>query len=316
MSGIQAVGLGLATVDILIRLEHMPSWDKTASVDNAALEGGGMAATAMVAAARLGIETGYIGITGNDALGEFKIKGLEKEHVDVSRICIQEGPDPHVVVVYVDSRSGERMFAPVKGWDNTSLELENEDMAYIKQADVLLIDGSFREAELTACKWMHESQGTVVFDAGSVPRNSSFEMGFLNNTDILIAGSGYAQSYTGINDIYKACAALRELGPDTVIQTEGAQGCYTVSQEEQFHTPAFNVDVIDTTGAGDVFHGAYIAGFLKGFSIQDNALFSSAVSALKCMSIGGRSGIPCWEAVLDFLQKQDITFPSSARKNV
>jgi sugar/nucleoside kinase (ribokinase family) len=98
--------------------------------------------------------------------------------------------------------------------------------------------------------------------------------------------------------------AALDVGPQVVVQTEGDEGCYTVSRNEQFHTPAFDCPVIDTTGAGDVFHGAYIVGLLQGWTLQQCALFSTAVASMKCGSLGGRAGIPHYDQVLDYLGKK------------
>jgi len=96
------------------------------------------------------------------------------------------------------------------------------------------------------------------------------------------------------------------MGPRIFVETVGEEGSYTVTADERFHTPAFQVDVVDTTGAGDVFHGAYIVGLLHGWNVRQVALFSTAVSAIKCTKLGGRAGIPGFEGTLAFLQERGI----------
>ena len=120
-------------------------------------------------------------------------------------------------------------------------------------------------------------------------------------SDILICGTGFGPALSGESDLWRAGAAMLALGPRIVVQTEGADGCYTVTREERFHTPAFCVPVVDTTGAGDVFHGAYAAALLRGWDARRAALFSSAVSAIKCQRLGGRPGCPRFEDVMQFL---------------
>jgi sugar/nucleoside kinase (ribokinase family) len=122
----------------------------------------------------------------------------------------------------------------------------------------------------------------------------------------LISGSGFAQALTGVPDTFEACAATLELGPRLVVQTDGRQGSYTVTAGDRFHTPAFEVEVLDTTGAGDVFHGAYLVGLLHGWDLRRIALFSTAVSAIKCAKLGGRAGIPRYEEALAFLKERGI----------
>jgi sugar/nucleoside kinase (ribokinase family) len=124
--------------------------------------------------------------------------------------------------------------------------------------------------------------------------------------DVLITGEGFARALTGIDDIWQAGRAVLDLGPHTFVETVGERGCYTITADEQFHTPAFQVDVVDTTGAGDVFHGAYIVAMKQGWSPRDCAQFSTAVSAIKCMQLGGRAGIPTFEQTMAFLREHGI----------
>jgi sugar/nucleoside kinase (ribokinase family) len=124
--------------------------------------------------------------------------------------------------------------------------------------------------------------------------------------DVLITGEGYARSLTGIDDIWQAGRAVLGRGPRIFVETVGERGSYTVTADEEFHTPAFQVDVVDTTGAGDVFHGAYIVAMMHGWGPRACAVFSTAVSALKCTVLGGRAGIPTLEQTLAFLRTRGI----------
>jgi ribokinase len=130
--------------------------------------------------------------------------------------------------------------------------------------------------------------------------------------DVLITGEGYARGLTGIDDIWTAGRAVLEWGPRIFCETVGAEGSFTFTAPyegrpgEAFHTPAFEVDVVDTTGAGDVFHGAYIVGLIHGWSPRQCAQFSTAVSAIKCTVLGGRAGIPSFDETLAFLADHGI----------
>jgi ribokinase len=133
----------------------------------------------------------------------------------------------------------------------------------------------------------------VVMDASATNRPIPDGMRRLvGTTDYLVCGSGFGHQLTGETDSRRAGRAMLELGPRVVVQTEGKNGCYTTSRDQHFHTPAFEVDVIDTTGAGDVFHGAYLVGLAKQWELQRTAAFASAVAALHCTVLGNRQGIP------------------------
>jgi ribokinase len=123
-------------------------------------------------------------------------------------------------------------------------------------------------------------------------------------TDVLICGSGFVQALAGVADFWQAAEAVRRMGPQIVVQTEGEQGSNTATATEHFHTPAFKVDVVDTTGAGDVFHGAYLFGLVQGWDLGRIARFASATAALKCMHLGGRAGTPGYNEVEKFLIRQ------------
>jgi len=154
---------------------------------------------------------------------------------------------------------------------------------------------------------MHDANKTVLYDGGTTNRPvPERTRRVLEHVDVLICGSGFAQNLTGLSDTWEAAEAALEVGPRIVVQTEGADGSYTVTADDRFHTPAFPIEVIDTTGAGDVFHGAYLVGLLHGWNLRDVARFSAAVSSLKCGKLGGRAGIPTFDETLAFLRDRDI----------
>ena len=130
----------------------------------------------------------------------------------------------------------------------------------------------------------------------------------VRRVDILICGSGFGLSLTGKRDLGEAGKAMLAMGPTIVVQTEGEKGSYTTTAETSFHTPAFKVDVIDTTGAGDVFHGAYLVGLLHGWELQKTARFATAVSAIQCTTLGGRVGIPTYADTIAFLRQRGCDF--------
>jgi sulfofructose kinase len=304
---VRVVGLGLATVDVLIRFKELPVWDKPTSAEQFALEGGGMSATGTVAAARLGMAAGFIGTFGTGLLGDLKLHSLSDRGVDVSRAVHRKNPEGTIVLVYVNDE-GERMFCGVRGPKQAEIRPEELDRPYLTGADYLLIDGCESKAALAAARWMREAGKTVIFDGWktSDKLGPSFHE-IMPYVDILICGSGFAPSLTGRQDLHEAGRAALALGPKIVVQTEGSDGCYTATADEEFHTPAFPVQVVDTTGAGDVFHGAFIVGLSRGWSLRQIALFSTAVSAVKCTRLGGRAGIPTFEETLAFLAERGVT---------
>jgi len=300
------VGLGLATLDILIRLGDLPTWEHGVGCSAVGLDGGGPVGTACVAAARLGAHVGYIGTSGNDQLSMLKQQSFQDAGVDLTCLARREAPENQVVVVYVNQETGERVFSSLHSFNNLPLQVEELEPAYITSASFLHLDGTHPEAARQAAKWMHAAGTQISLDCAKSDGQTIWGelRALVPFSDILISGSGFGRAFTGYTDLWQASEAMLALGPQIVVQTEGRDGCYTLTKEDRFHTPAFEVDVVDTTGAGDVFHGAYLVGLLHGWDLRTVALFATAAAAIKCTSLGGRKGIPSFEETLAFLHQR------------
>jgi len=304
---LDVIGLGLATLDVLVRHKEMPTWQQGTRLAAIGFDGGGWVATAMVAAARLGARVGFVGTAGTDTAAELKLRSMVDCGIDLSHLVRRPGPDDAVVLVHVHSETGERVFSVMQEGPRNPLGIDEIDRAYITSAAYLLVDGFHPGAQLEAAKWMQAAGGTVVMDGGAADRPiSEYRRALVPHVDVLITGEGFAAGLTGKTDICEAGAAILGMGPRVFVETVGPRGCFTITKHERFLTPAFPIDVVDTTGAGDVFHGAYIVGLLHGWNLAQVAQFSSAVSAIKCMRLGGRVGIPSFEETLAFLKARGI----------
>lgn len=311
MDDLDIVGLGMATLDVLVRLKDMPTWERGSRMSAFSFDGGGPVATAMVAAARLGAKVGFIGTAGNDESADIKIRSLTRYGVDVSHLMRRPTPEMQVVLVCVHEETGERVFSGLQRFWDWSLRPEELDRYYITSARFLHLDGSHPEAAQQAAIWMHKAGKLVMYDGAKVGTRARPPMGdLIQHVDILICGSGFAQALTGADGIWEAGRAALKIGPRIVVQTEGEDGAYTVTANDEFHTPAFKVNVVDTTGAGDVFHGAYLVGLLRGWDLRRTALFATAVAAIKCGALGGRAGIPSYDQAIAFLRERGIEIES------
>ena len=142
---------------------------------------------------------------------------------------------------------------------------------------------------------------TVVLD-GDTLRDGIDEL--IGLTDVLIASSNFAVRFTGETDSEKQLSRLHSLGPEIVGITLGADGCILMHGDTVLREPGFQVDVVDTTGAGDVFHGAFIYGLLEDWTLEKTARFANATAAMKCRKLGGRAGIPNLVEVIEFMELQ------------
>jgi len=303
MTSLDVVGLGMATLDVLLRLADLPTWERASAVREFGLDGGGPVATACAAAARLGARVGYVGTAGNDEAAELKLRSLRESGVDLSRLIVRPRREDQVIIVYVNETTGERLFAGVDGFGCDPVRPEELDRGYLTSARYLHLDGSHPAAALQAARWMHEAGRQVCLDGhktGGRPASPE-TVELVREVDVLISGSGFARSLTGEDDPRRAAEAVLAVGPRLVVETDGENGCLTTTADQHFHTPAFAVEVVDTTGAGDVFHGAYLVGLLRGWDLRTVARFASAAAALSCTKLGGRHGIPTSAEVEAFL---------------
>ena len=306
---LQIVGIGMATIDILARMQQLPGWDRGAQLDDLSLDGGGPVGTALVAAARLGARVGYLGTAGNDEAAELKLRLLSQYGVDTSQVVRRPTTEMQMILVCVKAESGERVFSGTPRTGSFPLQPDEISRAYVEQARYLHLDGFHMQAALQAAEWMHAAGGTVMLDAAKSDGSVSDDLRELvRRSDIVISGAGFAKALTGFEDLAQAAPAVLVNGPRIFVETLGELGCYTATSGEQFQTPAYSVDVVDTTGAGDVFHGAYLVGLLHGWDLQHIAQFASATAAIKCTHLGGRRGIPSYAEVIRFLAQRQSNF--------
>jgi ribokinase len=297
------IGLGMASLDILVRAPEPGAWHMGIPLDGLTIEGGGMACNAMVAAQRLGAATAFIGTFGSDRLGQLKLQALQESGVDTRLVIRREGPDDQVVLVHVNSATGERSFYPLAAPGRRLIQTAELDQAALVQARYLLVDTTHPAAALQAARWMHTAGKQVMLDANAHHGPPAAEVHQLvRETDFLVCSSGFLQALTGQSGLEQAAAQALALGLRVVVQTEGAQGSHTFTRQESFHTPAVPIAVVDTTGAGDAFHGAFLVGLLRGWDLPEIARFSSAAGALACRALG-RSRFPTIDEVYALMGK-------------
>jgi ribokinase len=291
------VGLGHCTLDILGIIDHYPPVNHKTPIKNFSLQGGGPVATALVTLARFGVKTALISILGNDLIGRVIIEGLEQEGINLERLRVIESRQSPVSFIAVEITTGYRNIFWTRG-ELPPLELIEADKDFISRAQVLHLDGILIEPSLIAAKWAKEADCRIVLDAGSV-REGMDEL--VRKCDILIASENFAEGFTGKQNPAQAASGLKSLGPEIVVITLGERGCYSFSPEGELYIPGYKVKVVDTTGAGDVFHGAFLYGMLQGWPLPMILRFANAAAALKCTGIGGRNPIPTLEQTLSMI---------------
>ena len=296
------VGIGRPCIDILTIVEKLPKPDSGSGILDFSRQGGGNVATAMVAAARLGAEVGYIGLSGGCLNGKFIREDFEYNNVDISHgITVEDKPSDFAIILSDLETKGRSIL--YKGGGIRRIETGDLDKDYITGADILHLEGC-GEPEKTAALWMKEAGKRVAYD---VANYSEQIVNFTPYIDIFVASEFYYKAAFGesvsIGDYEKNCKIIAESGPEIVVVTLGAKGCVGYTKNEGFFVEeGLKVKVNDTLGAGDVYHGAFLAGLIKGFNVRETAKFANAVSAVKIGYIGGRAGIPTFETVDNFMK--------------
>lgn len=294
------VGLGQCCVDYLAIIEKYPDVNEKREVNKLTIQGGGPVATAMVTLSRLGASTAFIGKISDDYFGTLIKDSLTEEHVNIDYIVEEKGGSSQFAFIVIEKETGKRTIF----WSRPSvapLKPDEINKDVIKSARILHLDELMIEGSLEAARCAREAGVTVVVDAGSL-REGSLEL--IKWADYVIASEDFAKHYYKSNDPKAAAMDLLKLGSMAVVVTLGDKGSITVSGESCFYQPAFKVKVVDTTGCGDVFHGAFIFGLLKKWDVKKIIRFASATAALKCRSIGGRTSIPDLREVQEFLKNK------------
>lgn len=288
-STVDVVGLGLNAMDTICIVPAFPLPNTKTHLREVRIEPGGQVATALTTCVRLGLQARYIGSVGNDHWGKAQLASLREENLEV-QVREVEGKTSQVAIILLEEGIGERTIL----WRrDPALRYPVEELhrELITGARILHLDGCDTAAALQAARWARGAGIPVVIDIDEIYDDSTHEL--LRLVDYLIASHDFAQDPRELAGRY---------GCPVVGITRGAEGAVFLNHGKLMRSPAFKVPVVDTTGAGDVFHGGFIYGLLQNWDLQDIVRFAHAVAAMKCMRIGARRGIPRLSEVQEFLK--------------
>ena len=299
------IGIGVVAVDDLLYLDHFPQPNEKINVKMAQRQGGGLTGTALVAAARQGAKSAYCGRLGNDALSLYSLQELEREGVDTSPSQFCVGNKPSHSIILVDMSCGSRtIISNLEGFSEPDCMVITEDL--IVSSRVLFIDYLSHQAGLQAASLARAHGIPVVADLelASLPEVDSF----LSVVDHLIIGIDLAGAITQEQNVEEMVRKIANPQRAACVVTAGANGCwYSEYGGEVYHFPAYKVNVVDTTGCGDVFHGVYAAALARGEPVSQAVQVASASAAIKATRPGGREGIPDLASVEAFLETYETT---------
>ncbi len=294
------VGIGANVFDTLFNIGTYPKEDTKTRATAMKTAGGGPVATGLVAAQKLGVDTAYIGNLSDDNAGKFLKEDFEKYGVNTDLIDVKSGYRTFSSVLWLCADTATRTCVFDKG-NLPALELSCEQKEAIKAADILMVDGNEMSAALEAAKIARENGTKVLYDCGGLYENVDKLLSF---TDIMIPSEEFSIGHTGAKTAEEAAVKLFETyKPEVVVVTQGKNGGLIYDGKDIIHYPIYPANVVDSNGSGDVFHGAFAAAVVKGYSYLKCCHFSSAVSAIKCMGLGARESVPDFETTKNYLKE-------------
>jgi sulfofructose kinase len=285
---VDVVGLGLNATDTVIRVREFPALGGKEKLLSSSIQAGGQVATALVTCQRLGIRARYIGKVGDDYAGRFQLASLKREGIDVRYTRTARRTPNQIAVIIVDQKTGERTVF----WDrhpNLGVSPEQFSPTAICTARILHLDGCDVEACCQAARWAKASGIPVVADLDTVYKKVERLFPLI---DYLIASANFLPALTGDDDPFRVLEYMsREFHIPAAGMTLGRDGALLYTQGRYVYSPGFVVETVDTTGAGDVFHGAFVFGLLAGWDVDRILDFSNAMAGLNCTKLGARGGI-------------------------
>ncbi len=299
---IDVMGIGCVVLDSVGVVNDFPAPDEKTRVFELQQTCGGPAASAMVACHRLGLEPILIAKTGDDEPGRRVREMLAAEGLDTSHLIEGYDQDSMQGFCFAEKGTGRRIIYYYRS-RLALMKPAQIDVSLLKRTRVLLVDGLELPVAAYAAEIVRGAGGVTVMDAGSVRPGVEH---VLPHIDYLVASWMFARDLTGKETPEAALEALRWSGYHrAVVITLGEEG-YLAGRGglPAFRGEAFKVRAVDTTGAGDAFHGGFCVGMAKGWPLEQTCEFAAAVAAMKCRMAGGQAGLPRWDEVIDFLNER------------
>jgi sulfofructose kinase len=299
-STVDVVGVGLNATDTMLVVPHFPAYGGKVPFLSESYSPGGQVATAMVACAKLGLRAKYIGAIGDDDRGRVQLESLRASGIDLHHVQQRHNCPNQSAYIIIDQSTGERTVF----WNRPDcLRIAPEEIApeQIACARLLHIDGHDTAAVEHAARIARRHGIPVTVDVDTI--YAGFER-VLPLVDYLIASSEFPARWTRFEDPFQALAAIQqEYRMPVAAMTLGAHGALARAEGRYFYSPGFVVDCVDTTGAGDVFHGAFCYSVLQKMPLTEALEFSNAMAALNCTGAGARGHIANCDEVRHLIQR-------------
>ena len=301
--------IGSTNFDLTLQVPYFPSPGETVLGQYFSEAHGGKGANQAVAAARAGGDVGFISCVGDDMYGQKSINQLVSEGIQVEHVFIKKEVPTGVAMIYVNSQ-GENCIAVAPGANNQlSPALISEAEPSIVEADVVLLQLEIPlETVVYTAARCRAHNTRVIFNSAPA---QELPVGFLKDIDILVFNRHEGEILSGLKieseeHVQEALKKIHNQGPQNVVLTMGKEGVYALNAKKFFHIPAYEVETIDTTAAGDVFCGNLAASIADDRSLHDSLRIANAAAALSVMKLGAQPSVPEKAAIFDFLKTYPV----------
>jgi len=295
-------GIGLNATDTLILVAHFPAYAGKIAFEREILSPGGQVASALVTCAKLGLRVKYIGTVGDDERGRIQLQSLREAGINLEDVEVRANCPNQTAYILIDQSTGERTVL----WKREQcLRLDPDAITpqKITAARLLHVDGHDTPAAAKAAEIARRHGIPVTLDVDSIYRGLE---SLFPHVDYLVASSEFPLQWTHTGDPFRALELIQEeYRIPVAAMTLGAHGALARFDGRFIYSPAFVVDCVDTTGAGDVFHGAFCYSVIEKMPLRDALEFSNAMAALNCTALGARGRIASLEDARAFMQKAE-----------
>lgn len=298
----EVIVVGDVDTDQFYLVPHLPGWDEGVLVDESYECPGGKGGNTAAALSKYGVQTGIIASAGDDHYGEVAVRGLKQNGVDLSGLIILPGGKTYYCIMMLDP-SGEKALLVVRTnliYPTFKMVLGKQE--YLRSARHVHFIG-INPAQIGESLSLAKKLGlSISVDLDAAYQGLEASISLIEQADVVLVNRmGAERLYPGA--AYRDVAvALQSLGPSIVVVTAGRNGAIGYDRSSVIEVPAFKVNAVDTTGAGDVFSAGIVFGYLRGWELRTSLIFASAAAAMSTAAIGGQNALPAEAAVRDFIK--------------
>jgi len=301
-SGLDAIGVGLTCYDLAAVIDRWPEGDR-GNLLQYTPAGGGMCSNAIITMQRLGARCALATCVGQDEPGRFLRDELIREGVDARFVRLARGGRTQVSLNISVAGTDDKTLLALKArrLRLRPSQVPDEFWSVLQRSRLLHVDGFFPELALQAIRYARRAGVTTSLDITYVDRYSE---AFIRGCDIVFVPVEFVEGFFGHRRFEQAAFELAGMGPRWAGVTLGEYGSIGVADGRIYRQPAFNVEVVDTVGAGDAFHGGLAYAALRGWSFPRALRFASAVAAICCTALSCRAPLPTLRQVNRFLRER------------